>query len=292
MHDTDGRGHVFKGISLMVLSMFLLAVTSVITKMLGQSHHVSQIVLIRNIFVMLPVGLMVWRYGGLASLKPQNITGQILRSFFQLMAATLIAASFILLPLAEADSLLFAAPLFVAFLAGPLLGERVGWRRRAAVFVGFGGVIVILRPTPELIQLVSLTGVAAALFICLRDIWTRRLRRTESTNAIMFWSELGVIVGAAPVAAWFWLPMTAYDLALMAASGVLLGVAQFTMTVAYVSAEVATVAPFRYSAIIWSVIFGYMFFGHIPDVWVITGVTIVIASGLYILHRESSGGDR
>ena len=153
-------------------------------------------------------------------------------------------------------------------------------------------MIVILRPTPELIQLVSLTGVAAALFICLRDIWTRRLRRTESTNAIMFWSELGVIVGAAPVAAWFWLPMTAYDLALMAASGVLLGVAQFTMTVAYVSAEVATVAPFRYSAIIWSVIFGYMFFGHIPDVWVITGVTIVIASGLYILHRESSGGDR
>ncbi|MEL0020516.1 MAG: hypothetical protein VW709_11635, partial [Rickettsiales bacterium] len=93
MNDTDGRGHVFKGISLMVLSMFLLAVTSVITKMLGQSHHVSQIVLIRNIFVMLPVGLMVWRYGGLASLKPQNITGQILRSFFQLMAATLIVAS-------------------------------------------------------------------------------------------------------------------------------------------------------------------------------------------------------
>ena len=280
-----------KGITLMVLAMFLLALMNATTKMFGQSHHVSQVVFVRNFFVMIPVAVMVWRSGaGIAGLRPNNVSDQILRALFQLLAATFIATSMILMPIAEAESLFFAAPLFVAVLSMPLLGERVGWRRGLAISVGFLGVLIMLRPTPDLIQPVAFFGVTAAVFIALRDIWTRRLRTTDSMAAIMFWSELGVIVGAAPFALWFWQPMELEHLLLAAAGGLLLGCAQMAMVVAYTTAEVATVAPFRYSAIIWSTLAGFAFFGELPDLWVIAGATVVIASGLYLLHRETRRG--
>lgn len=291
MSAAEIRAASIKGISLMVLAMFLLALMNAATKMLGQTHHVAQVVFVRNFFVMIPVAVMVWYSGGgLASLRPVDVTGQALRAGFQLMAAMFIATSMILMPIAEAESLFFAAPLFVAFLSMPLLGERVGWRRRTAILVGFLGVLIMLRPTPELIRPVAFFGVAAAVFIALRDIWTRRLRRTDSMSAIMFWSELGVIVGAAPVALWVWQPMDLQHLLLAAAGGLLLGCAQLAMVVAYVTAEVATVAPFRYSAIIWSTLAGFAFFGELPDLWVIAGAAVVIASGLYLLHRETRRG--
>ena len=167
------------------------------------------------------------------------------------------------------------------------LGERVGWRRKTAIFVGFIGVIVMLRPTPEMIQPVALFGVVASLFIALRDIWTRKLREGETANAIMFWSELGVIVGSLPFALYVWQPLTLPDLGIIAFAGIFLGAAQFTMAVAFLTAEAATVAPFRYTVILLTTLFGYFFFGDIPDAFVIGGVAIVIASGLYILRRET-----
>lgn len=285
------RAAALRGIALMVLAMFLLALMNAATKMLGQSHHVAQVVFVRNFFVMIPVALLVWHSGGgIASLRPVDRIGQAMRAGFQLLAATFIATSMILMPIAEAESLFFAAPLFVAVLSMPLLGERVGWRRGLAIAVGFLGVLIMLRPTPELIEPVAFFGVAAAVFIALRDIWTRRLRATDSMSAIMFWSELGVIVGAAPFAAWVWQPMEMEHLLLAAAGGLLLGTAQLSMVIAYTSAEVATVAPFRYSAIIWSTLAGFAFFGELPDLWVIAGAAVVIASGLYLLHRETRRG--
>lgn len=280
-----------RGIALMVPAMFLLALMNATTKMLGQTHHVAQVVFVRNVFVMIPVAIMVWRLGsGVETLKPVNFGGQALRATFQLLAAMFIATSMILMPLAEAESLFFAAPLFVAFLSLPLLGERVGWRRRAAIVVGFVGVLIMLRPTPELIRAVAFFGVAAALFIALRDIWTRRLRTTDSMPAIMFWSELCVIIGSAPLAVWFWQPMGVEHLMLAATGGLLLGCAQLAMVVAYVSAEVATVAPFCYSAILWSTLAGFTFFGELPDLWVLAGAAVVIACGFYILQRAARRG--
>ena len=163
----------------------------------------------------------------------------------------------------------------------------MGWRRKTAIFCGFFGVIIMLRPTPDLIQPLAFFGVAAAVFIALRDIWTRKLREGETANAIMFWSELGVLIGSFPLALYFWQPLTTNDLAIMAFAGIFLGAAQFTMALAFLTAEAATVAPFRYTVIILTTLFGYLFFGDIPDIFVIVGVAIVVASGLYILHRES-----
>ena len=283
----SGMSKSTKGILLMVLAMFFISIMAVGTKWVGASYPVLQIVFIRNIFVLALVLCMVWRKGGIDSLVVQNRKGVALRAVFQFGAAYFIATTIIFLPLADAESLFFAAPLIIAFLSPHILGERVGWRRKTAIFCGFFGVIIMLRPTPDLIQPLAFFGVAAAVFIALRDIWTRKLREGETANAIMFWSELGVLIGSFPLALYFWQPLTANDLAIMAFAGIFLGAAQFTMALAFLTAEAATVAPFRYTVIILTTLFGYLFFGDIPDTFVIVGVAIVVASGLYILHRES-----
>ena len=283
----SGMSKSTKGILLMVLAMFFISIMAVGTKWVGASYPVLQIVFIRNIFVLALVLCMVWRKGGINSLVVQNRKGVALRAVFQFGAAYFIATTIIFLPLADAESLFFAAPLIIAFLSPHILGERVGWRRKSAIFCGFIGVIIMLRPTPDLIQPLAFFGVAAAVFIALRDIWTRKLREGETANAIMFWSELGVLIGSFPLALYFWQPLTANDLAIMAFAGIFLGAAQFTMALAFLTAEPATVAPFRYTVIILTTLFGYLFFGDIPDTFVIVGVAIVVASGLYILHRES-----
>ena len=283
----SGMSNATKGILLMVLAMFFISIMAVGTKWVGSSYPVLQIVFIRNIFVLALVLCMVWRKGGINSLVVQNRKGIALRALFQFGAAYFIATTIIFLPLADAESLFFAAPLIIAFLSPHILGERVGWRRKSAIFCGFIGVIIMLRPTPDLIQPLAFFGVAAAVFIALRDIWTRKLRQGETANAIMFWSELGVLIGSFPLALYFWQPLMTNDLAIMAFAGIFLGAAQFTMALAFITAEAATVAPFRYTVIILTTLFGYLFFGDIPDIFVIVGVAIVIASGLYILHRES-----
>ncbi len=283
----SGMSNATKGILLMVLAMFFISIMAVGTKWVGSSYPVLQIVFIRNIFVLVLVLCMVWRKGGIDSLVVQDRKGVALRTVFQFGAAYFIATTIIFLPLADAESLFFAAPLIIAFLSTHILGERVGWRRKCAIFCGFIGVIIMLRPTPDLIQPLAFFGVAAAVFIALRDIWTRKLREGETANAIMFWSELGVLIGSFPLALYFWQPLMTNDLAIMAFAGIFLGAAQFTMALAFMTAEAATVAPFRYTVIILTTLFGYLFFGDIPDIFVIVGVAIVIASGLYILHRES-----
>ena len=121
-----------------------------------------------------------------------------------------------------------------------------------------------------------------------RDIVTRRMSAGESTNAMMVWSTLGLIVGSAPVAAIGWVTPDMHDLLLIALSGLLVGAAHFLMIESYRLAQAAVVAPFKYSAILWGVLLGYLIWGDLPDAWIMTGATLIVASGLYILHRESA----
>ena len=193
----------------------------------------------------------------------------------------------ILLPLADAAALLFAGPLFITALAIPMLGEHVGWRRWSAVFVGFVGVLIMLRPTPEAIQPLAIIPITAALSSAFRDIITRRISATESSNAIMFWSNAALLCAAALTSAFGWEPMRLIDLVFLALLGTVVGVAHWVMIEAFRLAEAAVISPFKYTAIVWASLFGYFFWGTVPDAYILSGGALVIASGLYILHRET-----
>ena len=276
-----------RGIAYMVLALLLLTLSDAATKWLGDTFPVWQIVCLRAIFMFIPVGLLAARTGGLASLRVHDRRGLSIRVFFYIGSTTLIATSMILLPLADAATLLFAGPLFVTALAPTMLGEHIGWRRWAAVMVGFIGVVIMMRPTPEAIQPLALVPIVAALFSTFRDIATRRISATESTNAIMVWSTLGLVIVGLLTIPFGWVAVGWVDLSLLAFAGILSGVAHILMVEAFRVAEAALVSPFKYSAVIWAVALGYFIWGTVPDQFILVGGGFVIASGLYILHRET-----
>lgn len=276
-----------RGISYMVLALFLLTVGDALTKWIGSRLPVGQVVFFRALFIFIPTFAIVFSSGGLATLKVTNTRGMAVRALFYICATATISTSMILLPLADASALLFAGPLFVTALATPMLGEHVGWRRWTAVLVGFAGVLIMLRPTPEAIQTLAIIPIVAALFSALRDVTTRRISATESSNAIMFWSNVLLLCVAATTSLFGWEPMTFTDLWQLALMGIVVGLAHWVMIEAYRLAEAAVVSPFKYTAIVWATLLGYFIWGTVPDAFIITGGALVVASGLYILHRET-----
>ena len=275
------------GIVLMTLALFLLTVSDAMTKTLGAKFDVTQILCLRAVFMMVPIAVMTTRTGGLESLRVNRARDILLRVILFLLTTVLIATSMILLPLADAAATLFAGPLFITALAPWLLGETVGWRRWAAVIVGFVGVLIMLRPTPETIQPLALIAVAAALSSAFRDVITRKISATETTNAIMFWSTLALFIAGGARAIFVWVQPTLMDMVLFALSGLLIGGANYMMIESYRAAEASLVSPFKYTAILWAVALGYFFWGDTPDAFILSGSVLVIGSGLYILFRET-----
>lgn len=198
--------------------------------------------------------------------------------------------AFALMPLAEVVAIAFSAPLFITALSMPLLGERVGPRRWAAVVVGFAGVLVILRPGTELFQPVAFLPLTASLFLALAMLQVRLLTRTETNIALMtYMTSAGALV-TAPFLLSGWVQPTGFDWALIVGMGIIGGTAQYLLTQAFRKAPASLIAPLEYSGILWAGLLGYWLFGEVPDRWVFVGSAIVIASGLYILHRETRLG--
>lgn len=280
-------GSTARGIAYMALAMLLLTIGDALTKWVGSHLPVGQVIFFRALFIFIPTFAIVASSGGLATLKVHDKQGIGVRALFYISATALISTSMILLPLADAVALLFAGPLFVTALATPMLGEHVGWRRWTAVCVGFAGVMIMLRPTPDTIQLIAIVPIVAALFSALRDVTTRRISATESSNAIMFWSNSVLLCVSAGSAAFGWVSMTFADLWQLALMGTIVGVAHWIMIEAYRLGEAAAVSPFKYTGIVWGALLGYLFWGTVPDAFILAGGALVVASGLYILHRET-----
>ena len=190
------------------------------------------------------------------------------------------------LPLAEAIALLFAAPLFATALAVLLLGERVGWRRWSAVLVGFAGVLVIIRPGSEAFVWVALLPLTSALLGALRDVVTRRLSYSDSSAGILMVTSVAVVIAGLSTWPLGWVALDARQIWLLVGAGLILALSQYLMIESLRFAEVALVVPFRYTTMIWATLFGFVFFGALPDAGVIGGAVLVLASGLYIMRRE------
>ena len=153
----------------------------------------------------------------------------------------------------------------------------------AVLLLGADGFVLDVRSGDD----EALVPILAALFSTFRDIVTRRISATESTNAIMVWSTLGLVIAGLATIPFGWVAVGWVDLALLALAGILGGIAHILMVEAFRVAEAALVSPFKYSAVIWAVALGYFIWGTVPDQFILVGGSFVIASGLYILHRET-----
>jgi len=276
-----------KGIICMVFGGVALIIQDAITKWLTGGYPVGEILFWRAVFSFLPIILFIWHEGGFKCLKTNRLGMHIFRALAMLGSATFIVISFSMMPIADAVALNFTGPLFVTALATPLLSERVGWRRWTAVCVGFAGVIIMLRPGGDM-QWTVLLPVASAISGAIRDITTRYMSDTENSTAILFYTNAFIVfAGLMTIPMGGWVMPNLTDFGLFAAAGCFSGLAHFLLIRSFHYSEVAVVMPFKYLTLLWAVLLGYVVWGDVPDFYMIVGAAFIIASGLYILYRET-----
>jgi len=191
------------------------------------------------------------------------------------------------LQLDQALTITFSTPFLVAALSGPVLGEWVGPRRWAAIAVGFLGVLVVTRPGFNAIHPAALLSAGAAICYAAYALATRVLARTDSSQTTLFYSNLvGAIVTVPPVIAVWTEPDSLLVGLLMLTTGGLASLGHYLLIVAHRLAPASVLSPFIYSQLAWTTALGYVVFGDVPNRWTVAGASIVIASGLYLLHRE------
>ena len=276
----------FTGILMMCAGVACLSVNDAIGKTLTADYSPVQILFLRNL-IALPVAILIaLRMGGIAALRSYRPVAHLVRAVLWLCAATLFFTGLTYLGLAEATTLVFAAPVFITALSALLLKETVGWRRWSAVFVGFLGVLVVVRPGSAAFQNATLFPVATALFYAALMISARWVDPRESV-----WTLMLYLVGAGAllsgiVSPFVWSAIRVEDLWLFFAIA-LFGTAGMTMmTQAFRFAPAAVVAPFDYTALLWSTMLGWLLWNEIPDLATYVGAGIIILSGLFIVFRE------
>jgi len=275
------------GIACMVGGGLGLALNSAVAKFLVADYHPGQILFVRALFIYVIIALLVWRDGGLATLRIRNYPGQTARALCLAASTYLMVVSVDLLPLGDVFAINHASPLILTALAALFLGEKVGWRRWSAIFVGFGGILVMLRPTPAAFQWAAFVPLLVALLSAARDVITRYITNTESSTAILaYTTTIVMLAGLATAPFTDWRPIPWSDLYVFALAALFQGTAHFLMIETFRLAEAKIVAPFKYSSILWAMVIGYLIWSDVPDTWITSGATLVVGSGLYILHRE------
>lgn len=282
----------FWAIGLMVAAVSMFSALDTTAKYLVTHDHVSvaQVVWARFVTQFMLILLLVPATGTLSvkALFTTNRLGlQLMRSV--LMVATTLFNFLALehLRLDQTITIVFLAPLVVALLAGPLLGEWVGWRRFMAILVGFTGILIAMRPGFQSVHPAVLYSLAAMLVYALFMVLTRYMATFDPPMVTLFYSMfVGTFLGA-PVALAHWqTPPDLLGWAMLGSLGVFGGLGHWMFLHAYRLAPASAVAPFLYVQLLTMVAFGYAVFGDVPDAWTIAGASVIVASGVYLVHRE------
>ena len=293
----DTRRSRLTAILLMAGAVLCFSLLDTTAKWLGGVMHPMQVVVARYLVSVLLVSIMLnpWSRPGIMQTRRPWLQGG--RSVLLLLSTALNFVALQYLQLAETISILFATPLVVALLSGPLLGEWPGPRRLAAIAFGFIGVIVVARPGAGGLHPAALLVVLGCLCYSFYSLSTRMLAATDSSETTMFYSGIGGVVLTLPLLPFFasW-PPDLWTWLLMLVLGGLGSLGHWLLILAHRRAPATVLAPFIYSQIVWMVALGWLVFGQVPDGYTLAGAAIVISSGLYLLYRErvraapSSGG--
>jgi len=275
-----------RGIGFMLLAVVVFSTMDALVKWLSATYPVMELVFFRSLFAFVPLLPAIIRSGG-AAIRTRRPFGQAGRALVGLVSMVGFFWCYGSMPLADVFGIAFAAPLFVTALSVPLLGERVGIRRWSAVSVGFLGVLVMVRPDSGIIDWAAWVALFSTLLYALALIFLRVLGKSETTTSIVFYVTLTTTVASAMVLPFQWVAPTPLDWVLLVVVGILGGTGQLCVTRAFRLAPAAVVAPFDYTALVYVGIIGYAVWGDMPTIAFLGGAAIVIASGLYILYRET-----
>ena len=224
------------------------------------------------------------------TLRPVHPGWVAARTISGVISAICAFYAFSVLPLAQVYAFIFAAPLLITVLSIPILQEKVGIHRWAAVVLGLTGVLIVLRPGTEPLTLGHIAGLTAAAGSATVSVITRKVGRSERSAVLMLYPMMANVVLMATILPFVYRPLPVEHLGLLAIMSLLGFCGGLCIIAAYRFADAAIVAPMQYSQIIWGALFGFLFFVEIPDRFIGIGAAVIISAGLYVVIRESIGG--
>ena len=272
----------------MVLSMAGFAINDALVKTLDGALPTGQIMGLRGLFLSLLIILLIWQRGLFPRIREAFTGIVLLRSCMELLATLFFLSALMQLPFANVSAILQSLPLAVTLGAALVFKEAVGWRRWAAIAVGFFGVLVIIRPGTASFEPASILVAISVLFAAARDLSTRALPKalpsllvTAATTFLvsLFGFSLVLVQGD-------WVPPEMTQIKTLGLASVFLFVGYQFIILAMRTGKVAYVVPYRYTNLLFSIVLGYVLFAEVPDKYTILGSVIVISMGLFTLYRE------
>ncbi len=299
------------GISCAITGVVAMSVMDVVIKWLSPQYPLHEIILVRTVVALFLTLIIVHFEGGFALLKTRRPVLHLIRGLMIVTANITFYLALAVMPIAEAAALFYVAPLIIAGLSVPLLGETVGSRRWAAIFVGFMGVVLMSGLGTDSFKMATLLPVFAALAYALTQLMTRRLGVTDKASTLSFYIGIvfllvsiafGLTVGdgrfvevGGPGLEFLlrpWRLPDANSLVLMVVCGFLVAVVAYMLSQAYRITQANVIAPFEYVALPLAILWGYLFWGEVPGLKAMIGIILIGGAGLYVFLHERTGQNR
>lgn len=288
MTQSDSGGNI-KGALFALLAFGIFSTHDIFIKILGAEYAPIQILFFSGLFSFPLISFMLMGDATPGHLRPVHPWWVALRCAMAITSALSAFYAFTALPLAQVYAIIFAAPLIITVLAIPVLGETVGPRRWAAVIVGLIGVLIVLRPGQAGFSLGHAAALTAAIAGATNSVISRKIGREERSVVLLLYPMTATFLLMGSALPFVYRPMPMTDFATTALVSALAFLAMLALIRAYRLGEAVIVAPMQYSQLIWATAYGYLIFGETLDETTLAGAGVVIASGLYILFRESRG---
>jgi drug/metabolite transporter (DMT)-like permease len=272
----------------MAAAMAGFTMNDAITKAVSTEMNFGEIMLVRGVVAIALIATLAWHQGALRPLRTLVMKPVALRVAGEVLGTVSFLAAIVQLPLANTAAIFQALPLAVTLGAAVMFSEPVGWRRWLAITAGFIGVLIIVRPGLEGFNQFSLIALISVFFCAVRDLATRRIPAAVPSLFITLVTTVTVTLAGAAIIVPLggWTPPSSRALGLLTLAAVLLLIGYQCVIMALRSGDISAVAPFRYSALLWAMLLGYLVFGDVPDAMMVTGATIIVLSGLYAFYRE------
>ncbi len=272
----------------MAVAMAGFTLNDSITKAVSSEMNFGQVMLVRGLFAIVLIAGFAFQQRAIRPLRTLMMKPVALRVFGEIGGTISFMAAITHLPLANTSAIFQALPLVITLGAALVLGEPVGWRRWSAIVAGFIGVIIIVRPGIDGFNQFALLALVSVAFCAIRDLATRQI--PAQIPSLFITSVTTVIIAATGAAILVplggWTPVSGRALGLLALAAVLLLIGYQCVIMALRTGDISAVAPFRYTALLWAMLLGYLVFGDRPDAMMVTGASIIVLSGLYAFYRE------
>jgi len=273
----------------LTLGMAAYTVNDTMVKLVARELPFGEVVFLRSMLSMLILAAVIGASGGLRHLGSSATPMVMLRSLFDALGTLFFIAALIHMKIADLSAVVMTSPLIMTALAALIFGNPVGWRRWSAIGVGLAGTLFIVKPGVGSFDLWALVAVGAAFFGATRDLATRRIDPTISSLVVGLYGTAAVtLAGAAIGITESWVFPNREQWLLIAVAAIFLGLGTYLVVRAFRGVEIAAVAPFRYTLLLWMGIAGFVAFGEVPDAWALFGAALIVASGFYTLHREAA----